>query len=143
MIVRIARDGVSERLLGKRHLNGKPHISSISPPFALPGGEVRISGSGFRGHEMRRPRVTFGDEPGGVVIAAEEFVVARVPETAFSGPVIVEPDGSKSNGLELRVAVPIAENLHPVTNPAMDAEGNLFVPFSGSRGQKVPVSMRH
>jgi IPT/TIG domain-containing protein len=141
MIVRIARDGVSERLLGKRHLNGKPHISSISPPFALPGGEVRISGSGFRGHEMRRPRVTFGDEPGGVVIAAEEFVVARVPETAFSGPVIVEPDGSKSNGLELRVAVPIAENLHPVTNPAMDAEGNLFVPFSGSRGQKVPVSI--
>lgn len=90
---------------------------------------------------MRRPRVTFGDELGGVVIAAEDFVVARVPETAFSGPVVVEPDGSKSNGLELRVAVPIAENLHPVTNPALDAEGNLFVPFSGSRGQKVPVSI--
>ncbi|HKT25129.1 MAG TPA: IPT/TIG domain-containing protein [Terriglobales bacterium] len=128
-------------MLGKRHLNGKPHISSINPPFALPGGEVRISGSGFRGHEMRRPRVTFGDELGGVVIAAEDFVVARVPETAFSGPVVVEPDGAKSNGLELRVAVPITENLHPVTNPAIDAEGNLFVTFSGSRGQKVPISI--
>jgi IPT/TIG domain-containing protein len=133
--------GVSERLLGKRHLNGKPHISSINPPFALPGGEVRISGSGFRGHEMHRPRVTFGDEPGGVVISSEDFVVARVPETAFSGPVVVEPDGTRSNGLELKVAVTIAENLHPVTNPALDAEGNLFVPFSGSRGQKVPVSI--
>jgi len=31
--------------------------------------------------------------------------------------------------------------LHPVTNPALDAEGNIFATFSGSRGQKVPVSV--
>ena len=41
----------------------------------------------------------------------------------------------------MRVAVPIAENLHPVTNPALDAEGNIYVTFSGSRGQKVPVAI--
>jgi sugar lactone lactonase YvrE len=28
-----------------------------------------------------------------------------------------------------------------VTNPAIDREGNLYVTFSGSRGQKVPVSI--
>jgi sugar lactone lactonase YvrE len=28
-----------------------------------------------------------------------------------------------------------------VTNPALDAEGNIYVTFSGSRGQKVPVSI--
>jgi sugar lactone lactonase YvrE len=39
------------------------------------------------------------------------------------------------------VATPIAENLHPVTNPALDVEGNIYVTFSGSRGQKVPVSI--
>jgi sugar lactone lactonase YvrE len=39
------------------------------------------------------------------------------------------------------VAVPIAENLHPVTSPALDADGNIYVTFSGSRGQKVPVSI--
>ncbi|HUK46480.1 MAG TPA: hypothetical protein VLW06_02770, partial [Terriglobales bacterium] len=33
------------------------------------------------------------------------------------------------------------ENLHPVTNPALDVEGNIYVTFSGSRGQKVPVSI--
>jgi sugar lactone lactonase YvrE len=37
--------------------------------------------------------------------------------------------------------MPIAENLHPVTNPAIDHEGNLYVTFSGSRGQKVPVAI--
>ncbi|PYY15305.1 MAG: gluconolaconase [Acidobacteria bacterium] len=133
--------GISERLRGKQSLNGKPHITSITPQFALPGGEVRISGTGLRSHDMRRPTVRFGDEPAGVVISSDDFVVARVPEAANSGPVVVIPDEATSNGFDLKVAVPIAENLHPVTNPAIDHEGNLFVTFSGSRGQKVPVSI--
>jgi sugar lactone lactonase YvrE len=37
--------------------------------------------------------------------------------------------------------VPIADNVHPVTNPALDAEGNIYVTFSGSRGQKVSVAI--
>jgi len=37
--------------------------------------------------------------------------------------------------------VPIAESLHPVTNPALDAEHNIYATFSGSRGQKVPVAI--
>src|SRR2546423_10609211 len=133
--------GISERLRGKHSLNGKPHIPSVTPQFALPGGEVRISGTGLRPQDMRRPRVRFGDEPGGVVISSDDFVVARVPEGANSGPVVVIPGEATSNGFDLKVAVPIAENLHPVTNPALDHEGNLFVTFSGSRGQKVPVSI--
>ncbi len=35
----------------------------------------------------------------------------------------------------------IADNLHPVGNPAVDSEGNIYVTFSGQRGQKVPVSL--
>ena len=35
----------------------------------------------------------------------------------------------------------MAENLHPVANPAVDAFGNIYTTFSGSRGQKVPVSV--
>ncbi|HET9742856.1 MAG TPA: IPT/TIG domain-containing protein [Terriglobales bacterium] len=133
--------GISERLLGKRSLDGKPHISAVSPQFALPGGEMRISGTGLLAHEMRRPRVLFGEEPAAVVISAEDFVVARVPDDGNSGPVSVVPDDVSSNALEVKIAGLIAENLHPVTNPAVDHEGNLFVTFSGSRGQKVPVSI--
>ncbi len=133
--------GISERLMGKRHVDGKPQITSVSPQFALPGGEVRIAGSSLRPHEMRRPQVNFGEESGGVVISSDDFIVARVPDNANSGPVVVTSDDVSSNGLEVKVAVLISENLHPVTNPAIDAEGNLYVPFSGSRGQKVPVSI--
>ena len=35
----------------------------------------------------------------------------------------------------------MAENLHPVGNPAVDAGGNIYATFSGSRGQSVPVSI--
>ncbi|MGB8010789.1 MAG: gluconolaconase [Terriglobales bacterium] len=132
---------ISERLLGKKNVNGKPQIEAVAPSFALPGGEVRIIGKGLRPHELRRPSVRFGEIEGAVVISSDEFVVARVPETAASGPVVVGANGQISNPHSIKVAVPIAADLYPVTNPALDREGNIFVTFSGSRGQKVPVSI--
>jgi hypothetical protein len=132
---------ISDRLLGKKNVNGKPHIDAVEPTAALPGGEIRILGKALRPHELRRPRVQFGEVEGSVLISADEFVVARVPDGATSGPVVVAANNHVSNPHEVRVAVPIAENLHPVANPALDAEGNIFVTFSGSRGQKVPVSI--
>ncbi len=83
----------------------------------------------------------FGNVEGAVVISSDDFLVARVPDGATTGPVVVATNGSQSNPHEVKVAVPIAENLHPVTNPALDNEGNIYVTFSGSRGQKVPVAI--
>jgi len=133
--------GISDRLLGKKNVNGNPHIDAVHPRAALPGGEVRITGSGLRPVDLRRPKVQFGDVEGAVVISSDDFLVARVPPGASSGPVVVSTNGHSSNQHQIKVAVPIAENLHPVTNPAIDSEGNIFVTFSGSRGQKVPVSI--
>ena len=42
---------------------------------------------------------------------------------------------------ELGVATEISEDLHPVGNPAVDSEGNIYASFSGTRGQAVPVSV--
>src|SRR5438132_1277119 len=133
--------GISDRLLGKKNVNGNPRIEAVHPSAALPGGEVRITGTGLRPPELRRPRVRFGELEGAVLISSDEFLVARVPASASSGPVVVSTNGHSSNPHQIKVAVPIAENLHPVTNPALDAEGNIYATFSGSRGQKVPVSI--
>lgn len=133
--------GISDRLLGKKNVNGHPHIEGVHPPAALPGGEVRIVGRGLRPTEFRRPSVRFGEMEGAVVISSDEFVVARVPSGASSGPVVVSTNGHASNSQEVKVAVTIAENLHPVTNPALDSEGNIYATFSGSKGQKVPVAI--
>src|SRR6516162_1948978 len=133
--------GFSNRILGKKNANGAPHIESVSPAAALAGGELRIIGSGLRPPQLARPKVKFGDYEAPVIVSSDAFVVTRVPEGATSGPVVVATDGHVSNPQTVRVAVPIAENLHPVTNPAIDAEGNIYATFSGSRGQKVPVSI--
>jgi sugar lactone lactonase YvrE len=132
---------ISDRLLGKKNVNGKPHIEAVAPSFALPGGEVRIIGRSLRPPELRRPSVHFGDIEGTVLISSDDFMVARVPEGAASGPVVVSTNGHVSNAHSIEVAAPVADNLHPVANPALDREGNLYVTFSGSRGQKVPVSI--
>jgi hypothetical protein len=132
---------ISDRLLGKKNANGKPHIEAVAPSFALPGGEVRIIGKSLRPPELRRPSVHFGEIEGTVLISSDDFVVVRVPEGAASGPVVVGTNGHLSNAHSIKVAALVADNLHPVTNPALDREGNLYVTFSGSRGQKVPVSI--
>jgi sugar lactone lactonase YvrE len=133
--------GFSDRILGKKNVNGAPHIEAVAPSLALAGGEIRITGSGLRPNELRRPRVQFGNVEGSIVVSSDAFLVARVPEGATSGPVVVATNGHVSNPHTVKVAQPIAENLHPVTNPALDNQGNLYVTFSGSRGQKVPVAI--
>jgi sugar lactone lactonase YvrE len=133
--------GFSDRILGKKNVNGGPRIETVAPALALAGGEIRITGSGLRPSDLHRPKVQFGEVEGSVVVSADGFLVARVPDGATSGPVVVAADGHVSNAHAVKVAVPIAENLHPVTNPALDAEGNIYVTFSGSRGQAVPVAV--
>jgi sugar lactone lactonase YvrE len=139
---------ISDRLLGREKIgfNGKPHIEAVDPGFALPGGEIRISGHRLRPHELRRPSVRFGEIEGSVIVSSDDFLVARVPEGAASGPVMVSTNGVDadrhvSNPHSIGIATPIAGDLHPVTNPALDHEGNIYATFSGPRGQKVPVSI--
>jgi len=133
--------GISDRLLGKKDGNGTPGIDAVSPSAALPGGEVRIIGQALRPTDFRQPSVKFGQLEGAVVISADQFLIARVPEGAHSGPMLVSTGEHVSNPAEVRVGVPIADNLHPITNPALDLEGNIYVTFSGARGQKVPVAI--
>ena len=133
--------GFSDRILGKKSVNGGPHIESVSPELAMAGGEVCIAGTGLRAQQWQRPHVQFGEVEGGIVVSAESFVVVRVPEGAASGQVVVATDGHISNAHSVEVAVPIADNLHPVANPALDSQGNIYATFSGSRGQKVPVAI--
>jgi sugar lactone lactonase YvrE len=121
--------------------HGAPQIESIEPNCALPGGEVRITGRALRPQELQRPEVRFGSVNGSIVISSEQFIVARVPDGASSGNVVVAINGHRSNPREVRIAVPVAENLHPVANPAVDERGNIYATFSGSRGQKVPVAI--
>lgn len=134
----MARKGISQ-LFNRKDGERKPEISAIVPPAAIPGGEIVIRGAGFTANHDR-PRVSFGEMEAPVLISSANFVITRVPEAVTSNVVTVSARKA-SNPYELHLGIPIAENLHPVANPAIDAEGDIYVTFSGSRGQKVPVSL--
>jgi hypothetical protein len=117
----------------------KPHIAQVSPPAAIAGGELQIRGKGFARSD--RPHVTIGEVGATVVIGSDSFVIARVPEGASAGELVIENGGQSSESWACDIGVSIAENLHPVANPAVDALGNIYSTFSGSRGQKVPAAV--
>jgi sugar lactone lactonase YvrE len=118
-----------------------PRIESIAPDAAIPGGEVQIHGSGFEARNNTRPQVRFGEAEGSLLICSENFLIARVPEGASGGTVRVATAQGESKPHPIALGTQIADNLHPVANPAVDGEGNIYVTFSGQRGQKVPVSL--
>jgi hypothetical protein len=128
-------------LLGRKNVDGTPYIEAIEPAAALPGGEVRITGKALKPPSLARPQVIFTGVPGSIVVSSEEFLIARVPFGAHSGQVTIQTNGHMSNSREIKIAQPLAENLHPVGNPAINPEGDIFVTYSGGRGQKVPVSI--
>jgi sugar lactone lactonase YvrE len=121
--------------------NGIPRIDRLSPAAAIPGGEVVIHGSGFASRNGARPVVHFGEAEASLVLATDNRLIARVPDTASGGTVRVANTNAESQPHPVSIGLQIADNLHPVGNPAVDADGNIYVTFSGPRGQRVPVSL--
>src|SRR5581483_9193536 len=126
-------------MASNKDTNGRPQISRVTPEAAIPGGEFQIRGAGLARTE--RPRVTIGDVEAPVVIGSDSYVIVRVPEGASAGELVVASGNQSSQAWNCGVGIQIAENLYPVGNPAVDSFGNIYVTFSGSRGQKTPVSV--
>lgn len=117
-----------------------PVLSSIEPQAALPGGHLTLLGTEL-GPEHTTPTVEINGVPALVTLARPTRAIIRVPEGVLPGLVTLSVDGHSSNALPVAIAVPMAENLHPVANPAVDREGNVYATLSGSRGQQMPVSI--
>jgi hypothetical protein len=117
----------------------KPQIAQVTPPAAIAGGELQIRGKGFA--KTDRPRVMIGDVGASVIIGSDSFVIARVPEGASAGELVIESGTQASEAWACDIGVLLADSLHPVASPAVDSFGNIFTTFSGSRGQKVPVAV--
>jgi hypothetical protein len=116
-----------------------PEILEVTPHAAIPGGEFLIRGRSFTADT--RPMVRIGEMSAPIVVGSRSFVVARVPEGASVGEIVIGESGKESKPWNCDIGIQIADGLHPVANPAVDADGNIFCTFSGSRGQKTPVSV--
>ena len=117
----------------------RPSIAKIEPPAAITGGELHI-----RGHHLAsagQPVVRLGNQAAHLVVAGDSYIIAKVPDSAMVGELVVASGNLESDLRETFIGIQIADSLHPVSNPAIDRQGNVYVTFSGSRGQKSPVSI--
>jgi sugar lactone lactonase YvrE len=113
----------------------------MKPGAAIEGGRVLITCRHLDMGAFTAARLRIGGVATRPDLARNTMLIARVPVGAMSGTVTLETKGQVSNALPCEIGSRVAQNLHPVSNPAVDATGNLFVTLSGSRGQKVPVSV--
>lgn len=122
----------------------EPRILNVDPDRALPGGEVIINCTGLDTSDPTQCRVWFGAVDAPIVALSPKRVLAIVPEQKRTGTVElkIQSQGALSNGVNVTVGRRLAEDLHPVANPAFDPDdGSLFVTRSGSRGERLPVTL--
>jgi sugar lactone lactonase YvrE len=115
-------------------------ISALRPLWAVEGSRLTISGSGFT-IDPQLPEVRIGGLPARVASASSGALTTIVPSGLDGGRTPVRMEGVLGETAYVEVGAPLATGLHLVDSPAFDRHGNLYVTFSGSRGQQGPVSI--
>jgi len=118
-----------------------PSVTAVHPLSAIEGGRITIQGSGFPIDGPLLPEVRIGDARARLVFASSTTLTAIVPEGLESGRATVRVAGVPGETAFIDVAASFATGLHQVDNPVFDADGNLYVTYSGTRGEQVPVSI--
>ena len=108
--------------------------------WALEGGRVSILGEGFPVDPLP-PEVTIGGAPARLAFASSRTLTAVVPSGLDGGRSAIRIGGTSGETAFVDVGVPLATGLQQVDNPAFDPSGQLYVTFSGLRGQQPPVSI--
>jgi sugar lactone lactonase YvrE len=119
-------------------------IISITPPYAIPGGEVALEVTGFEINQSDEYGVFFDGKRARLVGASPRRILAIVPEDFDSTDVSVhlENGGARSEPVNLIVGKKLADDMHIVANPAIDPkDDSIILTRSGSRGQHLPVTL--
>ena len=116
-------------------------IASVRPLWAIEGGRVTLEGDGFPVGGEALPQVRVGSHPARIAAASSSSITIIVPPGAEGGSTAVRVDELPGETAFVEIGVPLVTGVHHVDSPAYDRHGNLFVTFSGSRGQQAPVAI--
>jgi sugar lactone lactonase YvrE len=114
-------------------------VTAVTPLWAVEGGRVVVSGEGFQVDPPAHVRI--GGERARAVHVSTHSIAVLVPSGLDGGRTPVRIEGVPGETAYIDVAAPFATGLHFVDGPAFDRTGNLYVTFSGSRGQQAPISL--
>ncbi|HXG54662.1 MAG TPA: hypothetical protein VNJ03_04725 [Vicinamibacterales bacterium] len=114
-------------------------MTGVRPLWAVEGGRLEVTGTGFSVDPL--PEVRVGGVPARLFSVSTRALGITVPGGLEGGRTPIRIDSAPGETAYVDIGVPLATGLHQVDNPAFDREGNLYVTFSGSRGQQAPVSI--
>ena len=115
-----------------------PRISRAHPLAGVEGGRVLILGEHLCTAELGQVSLQFDTLESRPLVASQVKIIAPIPEGATSGFLRIGWPGGVGEGPFFEVAAKLADEIHPVANPAVDQHGGIITTFSGGRGQAAP-----
>jgi sugar lactone lactonase YvrE len=119
-------------------------VTAVQPLRAIEGGRITILGADFPVDQPQLPEVHIGGRRARISYASPTRIDAVIPgggDEPVSGRLPIRIGDTHSDTAAVEVGRAIATGLHQVDNPVFDRAGNLYVTYSGTRGQQVPVSI--
>jgi sugar lactone lactonase YvrE len=101
---------------------------------------VTLEGQGFAVGDDP-PRVRIGPHRARLACATTTALTAIVPYGLEGGQTAIRIDELPGETAFVEIGTPLVTGVHHVDSPAYDRHGNLYVTFSGSRGQQAPVGI--
>jgi sugar lactone lactonase YvrE len=114
-------------------------ITSVHPVRAVEGGRIAILGSEFPVDDLGT--VLIGDVTARVAFASSSRLVVVIPKELEGGRAPMKLPGAPLETAYVSIGSRWATGLHQVDSPVFDRAGNLFVTYSGPRGQEASVSV--
>jgi sugar lactone lactonase YvrE len=122
------------------NVSRSPHMSAVRPLWAVEGGRITIEGSNFP-VDPALPHVQIGGVSARLSCASPHSLSVTVPPGLEGGRTPIRLEEAPGETAFVDIGIPLATGLHQVDSPAIDPDGNVYVTFSGSRGQQAPVSI--
>ncbi|WP_089718196.1 SMP-30/gluconolactonase/LRE family protein, partial [Candidatus Entotheonella palauensis] len=116
-------------------------IQPVLPQAGVRGGHIQVPCQGLDMETLDTCELYFGITATRPALASSSVVLGVVPRDADGTGLQIQQNGNRSNVVPFTTAQLLAENLHPVANPAVDRNGAIYTTISGSKGQQVPVSV--
>jgi sugar lactone lactonase YvrE len=113
----------------------------IDPAYATSGGRIDVHLPPGSYDPVQMPAVFVGEARARVVAASSSTLGVLVPDEADGGRTPVRVEGTSAEVGYVEIGRLIATGVHQVDSPAFDRAGNLFVTYSGARGERVPMSI--
>lgn len=115
-------------------------VAGPFPARLVPGGRFWLTGAKASAVGAGPHHLSVGGLAAPIVFSAPDRLAAECPDEA-QGPSKVELSWEKGHALDAEVGVPVATGVHQVDSPVFDDRGNLYLTYSGSRGQQATVSL--